>query len=71
MRYFEEKYHTTLARLDTDGLPDNADFEMHENFVMWHHWHEVSETLRKDVALLEKIADQGLSSPAGSTDVGD
>jgi len=44
---------------------------MHENFVMWHHWHEVSETLRKDVALLEKIADQGLSSPAGSTDVGD
>jgi hypothetical protein len=34
VRRFEEKYQTTLTQLDTDGLPEQADFEMHEDY-MW------------------------------------
>jgi hypothetical protein len=43
IRFFEEKYHTTLSELDEKGLPDDADYEMHENYIMWHHWSEVAE----------------------------
>ncbi len=28
LRFFEEKYHISLAELDTKGLPDDADHEM-------------------------------------------
>ncbi len=59
-RYFETKYHTTLEQLESDGLPDDANFEIHEDFVMWHHWHNVALTVDQDIAMLEKIADQGL-----------
>jgi hypothetical protein len=59
-RYFETKYHTTLEQLESDGLPDDANFEMHEDYVMWHHWHDVSLIVDQDIARLEKITDQGL-----------
>jgi len=36
-RQFEKKYHTTLQDLDAEGLPDDADYEMHEDYIMWHH----------------------------------
>ncbi|MFH1931674.1 MAG: hypothetical protein ABIN18_08820 [Pseudomonadota bacterium] len=34
VRHFEEKYRTSLAELDTKGLPDDADHEMHEDYIM-------------------------------------
>lgn len=57
---FEKKYGTTLAQLDAAGLPDDASFEMHEDYIMWHHWQDVLETVTQDIAALEKIAAQGL-----------
>lgn len=60
MRYFEEKYHTSLPQLDTEGVPDDAGYEMHEDYIMWHHWAAVADKVRKDIASLEKIAQQGL-----------
>ncbi len=56
VRFFEEKYHISLAELDTKGLPDDADHEMHEDYIMWHHWIEVVEKAKKQVADLEAIA---------------
>lgn len=35
-------------------------YRIHEDFVMWHHWHNVALTVDQDIAMLEKIADQGL-----------
>ena len=70
VRAFEEKYHTTLAQLEATGLPDDADFEMHEDYVMWHHWHGVLERVSRGIATLEEIAGRGLV-PQGSSDVGD
>jgi len=58
--HFEEKYDTTLDVLDKEGLPIDADYEMHEDYIMWHHWAEVAEEARARVAALEEIAEQGL-----------
>ena len=60
IRFFEEKYSMPLAELDTKGLPDDADHEMHENYIMWHHWMEALEKARKQVIDLEMIAAYGV-----------
>jgi hypothetical protein len=60
VRHFEEKHKATLAQLDADGLADDADYEMHEDYIMWHHWAEVADKIKKNIASLEEIAQQGL-----------
>jgi hypothetical protein len=60
VRHFEEKYKVTLSQLDADGLADDADYEMHEDYILWHHWAEVADKTRKDITSLEEIAQQGL-----------
>jgi len=60
VRHFEEKYGTTLEALDAVGLPDDAGYEMHEDYIMWHHWAEAIEETKKRVNALKEIAEQGL-----------
>lgn len=60
VRHFEEKYYTVLEELDVEGLPDDADYEMHEDYIMWHHWADVINEARKRIDSLQKIAEQGL-----------
>ncbi|MBI1987008.1 MAG: hypothetical protein HYS70_01495 [Nitrospinae bacterium] len=60
IRYFEEKYKTTLTHLDTEGLPDDATYEMHEDYIMWHHWAAVAHKVKQDIDSLQKIAQYGL-----------
>ncbi len=54
-----EKYHTTLADLAREGLPDDAGYEMHEDYILWHHYAEKLVALEKSIATLE----QGLNPP--------
>ena len=61
-RSFEEKYKTTLEALNESGLPDQAGYEMHEDYLMWMHWAEVSVQCGKDLAALEKITSRGVFS---------
>jgi len=51
IRSFEEKYQTTLKRLEATGLPDTAGYELHEDYIMWHHWVEVAEETKKRVPI--------------------
>ena len=60
VRFFEEKYRMSLAELDTKALPDDADHEMHEDYIMWHHWTEAVEKARKQVIDLNAIAVYGV-----------
>jgi len=60
VRSFEDKYHTSLAALDAKGLPDDAGHEMHEDYIMWHHWTEVVEKAGKQVSALQVIATYGV-----------
>jgi len=52
VRRFEEKYGTTLALLSSQGLPDDADYEMHEDFLEWEYW---SDVLRKAEATVGNV----------------
>ena len=60
IRQFEEKYHTTLTQLEQEGLPNDADYEMHEDYIMWQHWTTVYEEVTKSISSLETITQQGL-----------
>jgi hypothetical protein len=60
VRHFENKYHGSLAQLEMKGLPDNADHEMHEDYIMWHHWSDAIRKAKKQVLDLEAITSHGL-----------
>jgi len=59
---FEEKYQTTLDALNDGGLPDQAGYEMHEDYLIWMHWAEVAVQCEKDLVALEKITSRGVFS---------
>ena len=70
IRYFEEKYKTTLPLLERRGLPDDAGFETHEDYLMWRHWVRAFEKAKNDMVALEKIAQQGLYQQGESGNAG-
>ncbi len=37
IRFFEKKYGINLSELNKKGLPNNADYEMNENYIIWGH----------------------------------
>lgn len=56
----EEQYQTTLAALDAQGLPDDASVEMHEDYILWHHWSTVAGETQALVDQLRPLVEQGL-----------
>lgn len=53
---FEARYHTTLDQLEKDGLLDEADYAMHEDYMEWHYWSRVMEQTRKTLDALAVIS---------------
>jgi len=53
---FEEKYHRTLHEIETDGLPDTADYAAHEDYVEWHYWGRVLERDQRALVTLSMLA---------------
>jgi hypothetical protein len=60
IRYFEDKYKTTLSEIERKGLPDDADYEMHEDYVMWSHWADTLGKVTEQVRALQKISELGV-----------
>ncbi len=60
LRQFEEGCGAALTHLDQAGLPHNAGYEMHEDYIVWHHWTTVVQKARQEMAALHSIAQQGL-----------
>lgn len=60
VRHFEEKYKNTLDQLDMQGIPNDAGYEMHEDYIMWHHWQTVGRKIKQDMESIQKIAQYGL-----------
>ncbi|GAB6056911.1 hypothetical protein [Desulfonatronum parangueonense] len=60
VHFFQDKYKTTLSEIEGKGLPDDADYEMHEDYVMWSHWTDVIGKVKKQVCALQKIAELGV-----------
>ncbi len=57
---FDEQYGTTLERLESEGLPDGAGYEMHEDYILWRHWANVAQKAIHDINALQDIARHGL-----------
>ncbi len=60
VRSFEEKYQTKLDDLEVRGLPDDADMDMHEDYIMWHHWTDEATNTKDKIKELELIAVYGV-----------
>ena len=53
---FQARYHTTLNQLEAEGLPDDAGFAMHEDYVEWHYWSKVLEQTQSTLDTLVAIS---------------
>ena len=53
---FEAKYGTTLDTLESDGLPEDADYKMHEDYIEWHYWAKVREKTQNTLDMLTSIS---------------
>jgi hypothetical protein len=55
IEHFEKQYGMTLGEVEVNGLPDDADYRMHEDYVMWSHWAEIAYQIKRDIDQLERI----------------
>lgn len=62
VRHFEDKYHTHLTDLDANGLPDHASVELHEDYIMWHHWAAVADQVKNDIIALQGVVYRSLDT---------
>ena len=60
VKYFENQYKTTLEKVETEGIPDDANHEMHEDYIEWSHWVGAAKKCKKEIALVQGIVQQGL-----------
>jgi hypothetical protein len=60
IEHFEKQYGMTLGEVEAKGLPDDADYRMHEDYVMWNHWAEIADQTKRDIDQLERITENGL-----------
>jgi len=52
---FEEKHNITLPKLKQQGLPANAGYELHEDFIEWEYWVDARETLRSTILKVRQL----------------
>jgi len=62
VKSFENQYKTTLEKVETEGIPEDADHEMHENYIEWSYWVGAAKRCKKEIALIqEKLWCQSLN----------
>jgi len=54
---FEKQYGMTIERLSAEGLPDDADYKMHEDYIMWHHYARVAEKAQETLRALNALSE--------------
>jgi len=52
IKRFETKYGMTLEELESKGLPEDASYEMHEDYIEWHYWAKVREKTQNTLDVL-------------------
>jgi len=62
IKAFEQKYGTSLMQLQRKGLPEDADIEMHEDFVEWSGWQRTLEETRQVIASLQPAVETHLAA---------
>lgn len=54
--HFQTKYGRSLAEMEHDGLPDDAGYEMHEDFIFWEYWSDAAEKAKQEIESCEDIS---------------
>jgi hypothetical protein len=62
IKAFEQKYNTTLSKLQREGLPEGAGIELHEDFVEWSGWQRTREEASQIIASLQPLREPSLAS---------
>ena len=44
---FEKQYKTTLEKVETVGIPDDANHKMHEDYIEWSHWQGQQKSVKR------------------------
>lgn len=52
VKRFETKYNMALEELESKGLPEDAGYEMHEDYIEWHYWARVREKTQNTLEVL-------------------
>jgi hypothetical protein len=60
VKFFENQYKTTLKRIETRGIPDDAGNIAHEDYIEWSHWVKAAEKCKKEIELVQGIVEHGL-----------
>jgi hypothetical protein len=60
VKSFENQYKTTLEKIEIGGIADDANHEMHEDYIEWSHWVRAAKKCKKEIALVQGIVQQGL-----------
>jgi hypothetical protein len=53
VKEFEAKYGATLDMLESEGLPEDAGYEMHEDYIEWHYWERVRKKTQDTLDVLK------------------
>jgi hypothetical protein len=62
---FQKKYGTTLAQFEALGVPENASYEAHEDYILWQHWATEVRRAKEELQSAEPGAGQTGSSEKG------
>lgn len=49
-----------LPEIEKTGLPDDAGYKMHEDYIMCSHWSDVIEKTEKQIELLRPLLEYGV-----------
>lgn len=60
---FEETYQTTVDELSAQGLPDDANYQFHEDFIEWEYWHEVWHETEMIIRNVKQILNKAEDEP--------
>ena len=63
---YEDKYRTTLAQLKEHGLPNDASYEFHEDFIEWEYWSDMIANLQQTTAQIRLLLNATANGPAVS-----
>ena len=59
---FQKKYQTTYKNLKSKGLPNNADYQFHEDFIEWEHWERIYKQAASIIRVLKETVDKDNSN---------
>jgi len=52
---YEKKYKTDFKKLKLTGLPEDAGYDMHEDFIEWEYWYDVMNDTGQIVDQINKL----------------